>query len=177
MHHAIAALAKAGNNVVADHVLVERAWVDECAQLFGDLPAFLIGVFCPLEVLEQREKARRNRTWGQARAQFSIVHAHTVYDLEVDTGAFSPEACAQQIVARLADDLPPHAWRQLRERAIRNGGGDLRWSVLGTNNTILNLTCITSCILLRAREDELRYKSEGDRSYSRSNPQGRTGKR
>jgi chloramphenicol 3-O phosphotransferase len=119
MHHAIAALAQAGNNIVADHVLVERAWVDECAQLFADLPAYLIGVYCPLEVLEQREKARRNRTWGQARAQFSIVHAHTVYDLELDTSVLSAAACAQQIVAQLADDVPPHAWRQLRARTAR----------------------------------------------------------
>ncbi|HEU4745541.1 MAG TPA: hypothetical protein VFS61_09905 [Anaerolineales bacterium] len=30
MHHAIAAAAQQGNNVVADHVFVEKAWVDEC---------------------------------------------------------------------------------------------------------------------------------------------------
>jgi chloramphenicol 3-O phosphotransferase len=119
MHHAIAALARAGSNVVADHVLVERAWVDECAYLFADLPAYLIGVFCPLELLEQREKTRRNRTWGQARAQYAIVHTHTLYDLEVDTGMDSAEACAQQIMARLADDTPPVAWQQLRDRVGR----------------------------------------------------------
>ncbi len=70
MHHAIAALAHTGNNVIADHVLVEPAWVSECARLFADLPAYLIGIRCPLEVLEEREKARRDRTLGQARAQY-----------------------------------------------------------------------------------------------------------
>jgi chloramphenicol 3-O phosphotransferase len=54
MHHAIAALAQAGNNVIADHVLVDPGWVEECARLFCDLPAYLIGVRCPLAVLEQR---------------------------------------------------------------------------------------------------------------------------
>lgn len=32
MHHAIAAAAKRGNNIIADHVFVEKAWVDECAE-------------------------------------------------------------------------------------------------------------------------------------------------
>jgi chloramphenicol 3-O-phosphotransferase len=31
MHHAIAAAASRGNNILADHVFVEKAWVDECA--------------------------------------------------------------------------------------------------------------------------------------------------
>lgn len=33
MHHAIAGLARAGNHVLADHVLVVRAWLEECARL------------------------------------------------------------------------------------------------------------------------------------------------
>jgi len=37
MHQAIAALAAAGNHVIADHVLIEPAWVQECAQLFAGL--------------------------------------------------------------------------------------------------------------------------------------------
>src|SRR5262245_44956424 len=50
MHHAIAALSRAGNHILADHVLVEPGWVRECAALFQDLPAYLIGVRCPLAV-------------------------------------------------------------------------------------------------------------------------------
>jgi chloramphenicol 3-O phosphotransferase len=52
MHHAIAALSRAGNRVVADHVLVEPRWVAECAGLFAGRPAYLVGIRCPLEVLE-----------------------------------------------------------------------------------------------------------------------------
>src|SRR3972149_4996236 len=53
MHQAIATLSRAGLNVVADHVLVEPAWVRECVELLASLPAYLIGIRCPLEVLEQ----------------------------------------------------------------------------------------------------------------------------
>lgn len=115
MHHAIVALSKAGNNVVADHVLVESYWLHECASLFADLPAFLVGIRCPLEVLEERERKRRDRTPGQARAQFHVVHAHLVYDLEVDTSLLGPEDCALQIKQRLLDGTPPSAFKLLRQ--------------------------------------------------------------
>jgi chloramphenicol 3-O phosphotransferase len=116
MHHALAALARAGCHVIADHVLVEPQWVRECAELLGDLPAYLIGVRCPLAVLEARERSRKNRTLGQARAQFDVIHAHGVYDLEVDTSVLSPLECAQQIKARLLNGAPPGALKRLRYR-------------------------------------------------------------
>jgi chloramphenicol 3-O phosphotransferase len=115
MHQAIAALSRAGNHVIADHVLVEPAWLRECIHVFGELPAFFVGVRCPLDVLEQREKERRNRTWGQAKAQFGVVHAHGTYDLEVDTSISSPEECARQIKARIESGKPPDAFKRLKQ--------------------------------------------------------------
>ncbi len=115
MHQAIEALCRAGNNVIADHVLVEPGWLRECIRLFSELPAFFVGVRCPLEVLEQREKERRNRTWGQAKAQFGVVHAHGMYDLEVDTSISSPEECAQQIKARIESGQPSDAFKRLKQ--------------------------------------------------------------
>src|SRR5512138_366272 len=43
MHRAIAALSRAGLNVVADTVLVEPAWRQDCARQLAGLPAYLIG--------------------------------------------------------------------------------------------------------------------------------------
>jgi chloramphenicol 3-O phosphotransferase len=113
MHHAVAELARSGNNVLVDHVLVEPAWVQECAGLFSGLPAYLVGVHCPLDVLEQREAARRNRTPGQARAQFALVHSYCVYDMFVDTSQFSTQECAVKIKERLENGVPPHAFELL----------------------------------------------------------------
>jgi chloramphenicol 3-O phosphotransferase len=123
MHQAIAALAGAGNNVLADHVLVEADWVRECAALLADLPAYLVAVRCPLAVAEAREQARENRTLGQARAQFAVVHQHAVYDFEVDTARDSAEACAAQIKAWLGSAPTPAAFRRLREGAAAGGPG------------------------------------------------------
>jgi chloramphenicol 3-O phosphotransferase len=116
MHHAILALALRGNHVIADHVLVEPRWVAECAQLFAGLPAYLIGVHCALEIVEQRELARKDRTLGQARKQFERVHAHGVYDFCVDTGVHDVEACAAQICDFLATRRQPRAFEELKRK-------------------------------------------------------------
>ena len=112
MHHAIAAAASRGNNILADHVLVEKAWVDECTELFAGTNAYLIGLTCPLEVLEQREKDRKDRTLGQAKMQYEVIHKFTQYDLELDTSKLSTEECAEQVIERLKN--PPNAFRKLR---------------------------------------------------------------
>jgi chloramphenicol 3-O phosphotransferase len=77
------------------------------ARLFAALPAYLIGLRCPLEVLERRGRLRKDRTLGQARLQFDLIHRHTTYDLELDTSRLSSQECAQQIIARLAACLRP----------------------------------------------------------------------
>lgn len=117
MHHAIAGLARCGNNVLADHVLVEPRWVVECAALFADMPAYLIGVRCPLGVIEQRERDRADRTLGQAAKQIDRAHAHGVYDFEVDSARNSPAACAALIKAFVESGTPPTAFKRLRARS------------------------------------------------------------
>ena len=110
MHHSIREMALQGINVIADHVFHEEGWVRECADLLRDLPAYLIGIRCPLEVLEEREKSRKNRTLGQARALYDIVHAHCVYDFEVDTSLLSVEECARQILEFLQSKPEPEGF-------------------------------------------------------------------
>lgn len=112
MHHAIAAAASRGNNVLADHVFVEKAWVDECVALFANMNAYLIGLQCPLEVLEQREKDRKDRTLGQAKLQYDVIHKYTQYDLELDTSILTTEECVEQVIERLKSS--PTAFKGLK---------------------------------------------------------------
>jgi chloramphenicol 3-O phosphotransferase len=111
MHRAIAALSLAGCNVLADHVLIDSTWATDCANQLAGLPAYLIGVQCPLDELEKREAARKNRTLGQARLQYPLIHKYARYDLEVDTFRHTPAECAQQICAYLVKE--PLALRQM----------------------------------------------------------------
>jgi chloramphenicol 3-O phosphotransferase len=116
MHRAIHALAQAGNNILADHVLVEEVWLRDCAELFTGLSAYLIGLRCPLDVLENRERQRKDRTLGQARLQHDLVHAHGLYDLEVDTARYDPRECALQIQAWIKAGNAPSAFTHLKAR-------------------------------------------------------------
>jgi chloramphenicol 3-O phosphotransferase len=115
MHQSIAALARAGNHVLVDHVFLEPEWLRECAALFADTPAYLIGVRCPLEIIEQRELQRGDRSPGQARAQFDRVHRHAIYDFEVNTADTDAATCAAAIKQYLDSGAAPSAFQRLRD--------------------------------------------------------------
>jgi chloramphenicol 3-O phosphotransferase len=116
MHNAIEALSLAGINVIADHVLVEPAWLEDCVNRFIEYPTYFIGVKCPLEVLEKREKARKNRTAGQAKLQHGIVHRGCVYDLEVDTSRSTADECATAIKAYIHQNPVPGALKEMSSK-------------------------------------------------------------
>jgi chloramphenicol 3-O phosphotransferase len=114
MHRAWAEMAKAGNNLVADHWLWYPGWLEDCVEVLAGLSVLFVGVRCPLIVAEQREAARGNRFLGSVRAVYEEVHKPGIYDLEVDTSILDPMACALTIKKRLEDGSPPQAFDQLR---------------------------------------------------------------
>ena len=84
-HTAAAAAARAGNSIIVDDVLEENPpWVESLRSLFHDLEVVFVGVHCPLEELERREKKRGDRRKGRARHQFDQVHSQAIYDGHVD---------------------------------------------------------------------------------------------
>lgn len=113
MHQSIEQLARSGNNVIADHILIECAWAGELAALLAPLPAYLIGLICPLEVVEARERARGDRTLGSAKAQHPVIHTSAHYDLELDTSVLAPHACANQVIALLGSGVPPRGFARM----------------------------------------------------------------
>jgi len=98
MRFAIGAMARYGNDLIVDDVLVGGDRSDYDAALAG-LTVHWVGVFAPLDVLEAREKTRGDRMIGLSRWQFDRVHKGMRYDLEVDTATASPEECAARIKA------------------------------------------------------------------------------
>ncbi len=105
MRHAAAAMAGQGNNLIIDEVFFgdrDNGFcnpVAEYRRLLAPYSLKMVGVFAPLDVIEAREAARGDRMIGMARWQFNEVHHGMRYDLEVDSSAASPEACAEQIKA------------------------------------------------------------------------------
>lgn len=115
MHGTVAALSRAGNNVVVDDVLAGKPFLREIVDALDGLPVLFVGVRCPLEVLEKREKERGDRIEGLAAFQFGRVHHYGIYDVEVDTSVSSPQECAEQIAAALRERPSPDAMARNRE--------------------------------------------------------------
>lgn len=101
MHRAVAALARAGNDVIFEHVTLYPEWRDDLIEALAGLDATLVRVHCPLDVAEERERARGNRVVGQARGHFETLERQGPYDVEVDTSRLSAREAAETIAAYL----------------------------------------------------------------------------
>jgi chloramphenicol 3-O phosphotransferase len=115
-HRSLAALASAGNQLIVDDVLLERRWLQEAIEALVDHEVCFVGVHCPVDVAEARERKRGDRAGGIARGQDDLAHAHGVYDVEVDTALLSPQACAERILEAQQRVRSPTAFERLCER-------------------------------------------------------------
>jgi chloramphenicol 3-O phosphotransferase len=105
-HHYIMAFSMIGKNIIVDHVLIEHRWFVECINLLHNTQTFYVGVHCPLDELERRERERRDRPIGLAKAQFEIVHKDSRYDFEVNTNNNSVIECANKIKEFILTNQP-----------------------------------------------------------------------
>lgn len=113
LHRMIASLADSGLSVIVDHVLLDADWVADLARRLAGHEVLFVGVRCPREVVVERERARRDRTIGQAAAQVDVVHRAGGYDIEVDTSILSAEAAAEVIARAVEAGLPTRAFAKL----------------------------------------------------------------
>lgn len=99
MRCAIAAMAAQGNNLIVDDVMLDDAAAHYREVLHG-FEVSWVGIFAPLEVLEERELERGDRLIGLARWQFDRVHRNIRYDLKIDASRSTPMECAVAIKER-----------------------------------------------------------------------------
>ncbi len=121
--YSIPALAKAGNRLIVDYPFHYQSSLPRCLELVSGYRVLYVGVFAPVEVLEQREVARGDRKIGLARNQAARVHLNSEYDVEVDTHQLSPNQAAQKIISTLQTVTIPTAFDRLRSKT---GIGSLR---------------------------------------------------
>lgn len=106
MRQAVASMAAAGNNLIVDEVLFGNTTtgsgkvVSEYQTLLAPFQLHLVGVFAPLDILEDRERQRGDRLIGLARWQYERVHEAMDYDLEIDAGNATAVECAHLIKVR-----------------------------------------------------------------------------
>lgn len=114
-NRSIAAVSAAGNFQIVDHVLQEPEWVLPCVKALKDIQVIFVKVGCSLDELKRREKARGDRTVGMSKYQYSRVHQHGIYDVEVDTSTMSAEQCVNTIKTYLYSGAQPQAFVRLQE--------------------------------------------------------------
>ena len=119
MHATVAALANVGLNVIVDHVLLEQGWLEECARMWARFAVLFVGVRCPLDIVIRRELERKDRTLGQAEAQFDVIHRWGDYDVEVDTSILAPD----EAVAKVSHALEASRATNRGRLAPRRSGG------------------------------------------------------
>lgn len=130
-YDSVAAHSRQGLNVVADvghheGYSAPLGLLPEAARRLQDLPAFFVGVRCPLEVIMARrdagEAGRNSEYLGTGpgekiplpvRLWQEQVHVPGIYDLEVDTSKLTPQEAAAVIGERLKNGPPPSAFRHL----------------------------------------------------------------
>ena len=72
------------------------------AKAFAGLDVLSVGVTCPIDVLEARERSRGDRVLGRARGLAEVVHTFMTYDVTVDTGTTPTEECVAAILKAVA---------------------------------------------------------------------------
>src|SRR6266496_1495646 len=85
LHQCLPALAKAGNNLIFDHIIESKFWLKDLLDAISDLDVFFVGLHCSLPELERREAERGNRRKGEARTDFETMHDIASYDLELNS--------------------------------------------------------------------------------------------
>ena len=121
LYDSIAAHSRAGLDVVADVGHHDPPILRDCAARLAGLPALLVGVRCPTDVIMARRIASGMVPEGRLRDGIpepvwrwqELVHVPGVYDLELDTSVLSPAECARAIGERLAAIETATAFRRL----------------------------------------------------------------
>lgn len=107
------AILQPGNNLIVEHIVETRAWMDRLVRLLDGFDVFFVGVHCPLEELERREIARGDRRLGDAARDFHTIHQHALYDLELDSTR-SPQVNAEILIQAWSARSSPSAFDRLR---------------------------------------------------------------
>ena len=114
IYQAVAGLARSGNDVIVDDVIYDPLVLKSAVVALHTCNVLFVGVRCPVDVAEQRERDRGDRMPGLVTAHIDLVHAHGIYDLEVDTSVLTAMECAEQIKERLLNRPPPNAFQHLQ---------------------------------------------------------------
>jgi chloramphenicol 3-O phosphotransferase len=113
-HRSVRVCVDEGLRVVVDDAIITRELLDDWVTTLAGVDVFFVGVHCDAAELTLREVARRDRALGSAVRSMGRVHAHAIYDLEVDSTATVSSALASQIIGGMEARTSPSAFERMR---------------------------------------------------------------
>ncbi len=119
-HRCLPALAEAGNNLIVEHIVESREWMDRLVALLASYDVFFVVLHCPLATLEQREIARGDRRIGEAQTDFQELPRLTAFDLALDSTE-PIERNAGIAISSWQTRAQPNAFTRMAEKARARG--------------------------------------------------------
>ncbi len=90
-----------GHDLVIDHAVITEAQAEMLKAAVQSHDVLLVGLDCPVDVLEARERERGDRRPGLAAAQCGRIHQWLEYDIRIDSSRMSAEEAARMIASAL----------------------------------------------------------------------------
>jgi len=113
-------MALVGHDVITEAVMLPGN-TDAYLDALAGVRVYLVGVRCPLEVAQRRERERTDRLNGPidlAIPDFDLVNADRPYDVEFDTSLTSTAQAVALIRTVLSSGRPPTAFDVIRSRGV-----------------------------------------------------------
>jgi chloramphenicol 3-O phosphotransferase len=110
LRSAVARVVRTHFDIILDLVLQDESQMDACLNVLRVRPTYLVRVWAPLEVLEQRERLRGDRAPGMAREQVGHSAYGRAYDLDLNTSLHTPEeaaAAVRRFIGGMRSDRAP----------------------------------------------------------------------
>ena len=101
-HHAVAAAARSGLNVIVDDVVIDDGVLRDWLDVLDELEPTWVAVRCAPEITAAREVRRGDRPVGMTGTQTDSVHRSLRYAFEIDTGELTPGEALDELRGRLA---------------------------------------------------------------------------
>lgn len=115
-------LGRTGNDVIAPTMIASTLGnVERHVELFAEFIVYLVGVTCPLELAQQRERSRddRGRPLDLNVPLYRALHREldvvSGYDLHINTSNTTAEEAASQVIALLRDVANPQAFARIAQ--------------------------------------------------------------
>lgn len=88
----------ANQGVIIDHVITSERIFEQLKEAVSPQHLWMVHVTCPLEIIQKREQARKDRCPGSAEASYTYLYPKEGYDLTVDTYLMTIAECANRIL-------------------------------------------------------------------------------